>query len=283
MARKFLWDPSEDNVIAEFDDDHNLIVEYTTEPERYGDVISQRRDGETNCFYSDGLGSTTEVTNGAGGTIATRAYTSYGEITETTGDLVFPFQYIGQKGYYCDIETGNYNIRRRCYNPPIARWLSVDPAMQFVSDEYVFCRNNPNSFNDPSGMVINCLIYFNWLGIVFGYGKYCGYLNTPTEGCTDGMLNPDNPPPVDGLDRACAKHDCCLHTIADWIDPRVQYRCHLKLCTEVSNPALCDDAVSRLWCRAVQLEILFACHAVSRCVSGLGLASNDSLSPCDYV
>lgn len=52
MKTRYLWDPIEDNVIAEFDEGGNLIVEYTTEPELYGDVISQRRDGETNCFYS---------------------------------------------------------------------------------------------------------------------------------------------------------------------------------------------------------------------------------------
>lgn len=106
----YLWDPIEDNVIAEFDDDGGLIVEYTTEPDHHGDVISQRRDGETNCFYSDGLGSTTEVTNAAGDTIATRAYSAFGGTTETTGSVTFPFQYLGQKGYYFDSDTGNFYI-----------------------------------------------------------------------------------------------------------------------------------------------------------------------------
>ena len=50
MKTRYLWDPLEDNVIAEFDESNNLIVDYTTEPELYGNVISQHRDGETNVF-----------------------------------------------------------------------------------------------------------------------------------------------------------------------------------------------------------------------------------------
>lgn len=151
MARNFLWDPIEDNVIAEFDDDHNLIVEYTTEPEPYGDVISQHRDGETNCFYSDGLGSTTEVTNAAGDTIATRAYGSFGETTEQTGGLDFAFQFKGQLGFYYDSVTGLYYVRDRQYAPLIARWLSIERLSQrWLPSNESYISTNP-ILSEPPG------------------------------------------------------------------------------------------------------------------------------------
>lgn len=128
MARNFLWDPIEDNVIAEFDDDGSLLVEYTTEPELRGKVISQRREGETNCIYSDGLGSTTEITNATGNTIGTLAYTAYGEITENTGVVDCAFRFAGEDGYYFDVETNSIYDRRRFYRSVSARWLSREPS-----------------------------------------------------------------------------------------------------------------------------------------------------------
>jgi hypothetical protein len=37
---EFLWDPIEDNVVAEYDDGGVAVAEYTTEPSLYGELIS---------------------------------------------------------------------------------------------------------------------------------------------------------------------------------------------------------------------------------------------------
>ena len=42
MAKTYLfWDPLEDNVVRETDEAGVVTAEYTTEPEQYGNVISQ--------------------------------------------------------------------------------------------------------------------------------------------------------------------------------------------------------------------------------------------------
>jgi hypothetical protein len=40
----YFWDPLQDNITKEYDDNGDTIVRYTTEPGLYGNVISQERD-----------------------------------------------------------------------------------------------------------------------------------------------------------------------------------------------------------------------------------------------
>ena len=54
MATHYFWDEEEDNVALEYDDGGNTIATYTTEPYRYGNVISQHREGVTSHFHHDG-------------------------------------------------------------------------------------------------------------------------------------------------------------------------------------------------------------------------------------
>ena len=79
MNTHYFWDPFEDNIIEEFDDDGNTLVEYTTEPDYHGNVISQLRDGVTSTFHFDGIGSTIAVTNDAGDVTDTLAYSAFGK------------------------------------------------------------------------------------------------------------------------------------------------------------------------------------------------------------
>ena len=44
MAKSYsYWDPIEDNIVREYDEAGVVAAEYTTEPDLYGNVISQRR------------------------------------------------------------------------------------------------------------------------------------------------------------------------------------------------------------------------------------------------
>jgi hypothetical protein len=128
VAVNFDWDELEDNIDEEYDDAGSTIAEYTTEPEHYGNVVSQRRSGQSTFLHCDGLGSALALTNAAGAVTDTNAYTAFGEVTEQTGSTGNPFQYIGRNGFYTDVTIGTINARRRVYSASLGQWLSVLPV-----------------------------------------------------------------------------------------------------------------------------------------------------------
>ena len=152
----FFWDPLEDNIVREYDEAGVVTAEYTTEPELYGNVISQRRQGQYRQFHYDGQGSTIAVTDENQNVTDTFAYTAFGEVTERTGTSLIPFQYIGQKGYYRDELTGDYTARARKLSAVEGRWLSVDPS-GFIDgmNVYLYVHHRPTTRLDPSGHQAN--------------------------------------------------------------------------------------------------------------------------------
>ena len=148
----FFWDDLEDNIIEEYDDAGVTIADYTTEPDHFGNVISQRRDGQSSFFHYDALGSTLAVTDESQSVTDTRAYSAFGETTESTGNTTFPLQYVGENGYYKSALTGELLIRRRLYAPVLARWISIDTLAKVLSTSaYVYANNCPPVYVDPPG------------------------------------------------------------------------------------------------------------------------------------
>lgn len=115
MATYYFWDEIEDNVIEEYDENGNTIVEYTTEPTLYGSVLTQDRGGQIRLYHFDGQGNTTELTDENGNVTDTRKYSAFGEVTESTGTTEFPYQWGGRWGYIFDKDLGTYSVRRRNY------------------------------------------------------------------------------------------------------------------------------------------------------------------------
>lgn len=149
----YLWNPINDNIIAEYDDEGNMLVEYTTEPDYHGAIVSEYRNGETFYHHYDGQGNTVALTNDAGDVTDRFSYTAFGEVTERTGSTPTPYQYMGKYGYYTDAETGTISARRRTLDAGRARWLSPDP-LGFLDGWhlYTFVHNNPIRLIDPSGL-----------------------------------------------------------------------------------------------------------------------------------
>ena len=152
VAINYDWDELEDNLDEEYDDSGNTLAEYTTEPYLYGDLISQRRSGNSRFHCFDGQGSTTALTDSSGNVTDTRSYTAFGEMTEQSGSTATRFQYIGQNGYYTDGVTGDYVVRQRALNSHFSRWRSID-IVPFVdgSNNYLYVLNRPLHLVDPSG------------------------------------------------------------------------------------------------------------------------------------
>src|SRR5262245_34756275 len=111
----FFWDPLSDNILQERDDAGAVTAEYTTEPGLYGNVISQNRGGVESQFHFDALGSTLAVSDDNQQVTDTRAYSAFGQVTESTGSSAIPIQYIGRRGYYLANTIDGYQVRLRHY------------------------------------------------------------------------------------------------------------------------------------------------------------------------
>jgi RHS repeat-associated protein len=147
----YLWDALEDNIVEEFDDAGNTIVDYTTEPEQFGNVISQNRNGQSSFFHYDAQGSTLALTDESDAVTDIRGFTAFGATTESSGSTLLRFQFVGQKGYLTS-DASTMMVRRRDYSSTTARWLSRDPiSSNLERSQYWYCDNRPLKWSDPSG------------------------------------------------------------------------------------------------------------------------------------
>lgn len=151
---KYFWDEIEDNVVREYDEQNNTIVSYTTEPTRYGSVLSQERSGEKRQYHFDGQGNTTELTDEHGIVRDTMRYSAFGELKERTGVTECPYQWGGKWGYFQEPFAQHTAVRSRQLLRTIGRWLSPDLLGAIDGpNHYLFVRQNPIDFADPSGLV----------------------------------------------------------------------------------------------------------------------------------
>jgi hypothetical protein len=84
--------------------------------------------GWTKRFYHyDGQGSTQLLTDENGNVTDSYANTAFGTPVDTgaANPTVNPFRFVGQFGYYLDLDTGDYYVRARTYSPFLARWLNT--------------------------------------------------------------------------------------------------------------------------------------------------------------
>lgn len=164
------WDELEDNIAEEYDDTGATVAEYTTEPNVFGNVLSQRREGQDSYYHYDGQGSALALTNANGSGIDTYTYSAFGEVILHSGGTVNPYQYCGTRGYYQDVETGVRDIRYRPLDSRAGRWLTKDPTysnatLQQIGGNFTshfgsstrcglfsYVLNNPLLFSDPAGL-----------------------------------------------------------------------------------------------------------------------------------
>ena len=119
-----------------------------------------------------------------------------GSLASTLGTLN-PFRY---RGYVYDEETGLYYLNNRYYCARMCRFVNTD---KYVATDYsplcgnpfIYCRNNPSMFSDPSGeLFLSALIFIGVSALVgAGTGAYIaasdgGDTGDIIEGAIEGML-----------------------------------------------------------------------------------------------
>ncbi len=171
-TKKPIWDG--ENILLETDGSDVTQVVYTLEPAGYGNLVSQRRGSTTSTYLFDALGSTRKLTDSAGAVTDSYDYRAYGETYQSSGSTVNVFRWVGELGYYFDVDRDAYYLRARPYRPALARFLSQDP-IGFEGSEwnlYEYAINNPLMNSDPTGLI--CRIHVHCRP-VFGFGpQHCG-------------------------------------------------------------------------------------------------------------
>lgn len=150
----FFWDPLSENIFQDRDETGVVTAEYTTEPDLYGNLISQGRRSVESQYHFDAAGSTLALSDHNQQVTDTFTYTAFGQVEDRVGSTETPFQYIGQKEYFRDEVMADCHVRARSYRPNMGRWLSRDPLKG--ADELHGYRyaNDPVSSMDPSGLIV---------------------------------------------------------------------------------------------------------------------------------
>ncbi len=150
----YVWNPVTDSYLMETDENHETTATYTVEPTRYGRVVSQYTGGTTETLHFDALGSTREITDENESVVGSNTYDAWGTTHSTTGAASTPFTWIGERGYYSG-HGGRVYVRRRSYEPAVARWVSFDVISRLLltGNPFAYVGNSPVQLVDASGLL----------------------------------------------------------------------------------------------------------------------------------
>ena len=114
----------------------------------------------TDFVHTDGLGSTTTLTDSSGNVIERYRYSSFGQLQVLNPDYTLasrlspriPNTYTGREW---DSDAGIYFYRARFYSPFMGRFLSQDPLGYYGGDNnyYAYVGGDPINYFDPTGEV----------------------------------------------------------------------------------------------------------------------------------
>ena len=147
----FIWDEVSDNVLFETDENNVVTTSYTHLPGKFGELISQERNGVTSYYHYDGAHSTRQLTDENRNVTDTFIYSADGEEIARTGVTTNPFGYKGAVGYYTNSATDDIYVRARTYQPVTGRWLSLEP-LGFVDGPNLYRAYFLPAGADPDGL-----------------------------------------------------------------------------------------------------------------------------------
>jgi RHS repeat-associated protein len=126
-----------------------------------GELLSQHKGGTLSYYLLDGQGSVRGLTSTSGTLTDSYNYDAFGQLTSGQTNPASSYLYTGQQ---YDTLTQLYDLRARYYNPAQGRFLSqdtwpIDLQNPIELNRYAHARNNPISYNDPSGLSGAVLTY----------------------------------------------------------------------------------------------------------------------------
>jgi RHS repeat-associated protein len=98
----------------------------------------------------------------SGSVVTTYRYDAFGAVRSQSSPHDNRWLFAGEQR---DSESGYDYLRNRYYDPEVGRFLSQDPIM--ADHPYVYVRNNPVRFIDPSGLYAICGDHETWGYICF--------------------------------------------------------------------------------------------------------------------
>ncbi|MDO8864067.1 putative Ig domain-containing protein [Haliea sp. E1-2-M8] len=132
-------DPVEGSILAENIFDVRLLARGTS--------------GGLRFFHRDASENVRVLTDEGGGISDRYAYDAFGGRSAVMGSSDNPYRFAGER---VDSATGLIHLRARDYDPRAGRFLGRDPfagelGQSFSRHRYLYARNNPLSFADPTG------------------------------------------------------------------------------------------------------------------------------------
>lgn len=117
--------------------------------------LARKTNGSWYYYIYNAHGDVVGLVNDAGTVVNTYEYTPWGEIRSEAEAVNNPIKYAGE---YYDDELDMIYLRARYYEPKIGRFTSLDIeegeiANPLDMNRYVYCKNNPIKYVDPSGML----------------------------------------------------------------------------------------------------------------------------------
>jgi RHS repeat-associated protein len=121
----------------------------------FGNLLGRREgSGARRYVHSDGLGSTTALTDEAGAVTASVLYDAWGAVRiYTNPTLLGKYLFTGAEA---EGVMPLYHMGARFYAPTLGRWLSEDPVQNayfnpLTLNFYAYAFNNPALLSDPDG------------------------------------------------------------------------------------------------------------------------------------
>ena len=115
--------------------------------------LARKTNGGWYYYIYNAHGDVVGLVDEVGTVVNTYEYTPWGEIRSESETVDNPIKYAGE---YYDDELDMIYLRARYYNPQIGRFTSLDIeegeiASPLDMNRYVYCRNNPIKYVDPTG------------------------------------------------------------------------------------------------------------------------------------